>query len=130
MATGAGASRIPFSDALILVPIQIGMLAGVSATFGIEVPRAFLSTLVAAIAGTAGATFLGRPVGSNLLKFIPGLGTIAGGAISSTTPAGPTTALGEIYIAVLGKLFTASEGEAPSPEAIAQEFKDRMAKRG
>ena len=128
-AAGAGATPIPFADALILVPIQIGMLAGISATFGIEVSRAFLSTLVAAIAGTTGATFLGRAVVSNLLKFVPGVGSVAGGAIAATTAAGLTTALGELYIAVLAKLFTASEGEAPSPEAIAQEFKDRLAKR-
>ena len=128
-ATAAGATPIPFADALILVPIQIGMLAGISATFGIELSGAFLSTLVAAIAGTTGAAFLGRAIVSNLLKFIPGVGSVAGGAISAGTAAALTTALGELYIAVLAKLCTASEGEAPSPEVIAQEFKDRLAKR-
>ena len=128
-AAGAGAVPIPFADALILVPIQIGMLAGISATFGIEVSRAFLSTLVAAIAGATGATFLGRAVVSNLLKFVPGVGSVAGGAIAAGAAGTLTAALGELYIAVLAKLFTASEGEAPSPEAIAQEFKDRLAKR-
>ena len=64
---------------------------------------------------------------SNLLKFIPGVGSVAGGAISAATAAALTTALGELYIAVLAKLFTGSEGEPPSPEAIAQEFKNRLA---
>ncbi|MCY4373304.1 MAG: hypothetical protein OXC31_05970, partial [Spirochaetaceae bacterium] len=41
-----------------------------------------------------------------------------------------TPTLGEIYITVLARLFTASEGDAPSPEAIAREFKARMANRG
>ena len=126
-AAGVGAAPIPFADAALLVPIQIGMLAGISATFGIELSRAFLGTLVAAMAGTTGAAFLGRAVVSNLLKFIPGLGTIAGGAIAATTAAALTTGLGEIYITVLARLFTASEGDAPSPEAIAREFKDRLA---
>ena len=129
-ATAAGASPIPFSDAALLVPIQIGMLAGISATFGIELSRAFLGTLVAAMAGTAGATFLGRAVVSNLLKFIPGLGSIAGGAISAAIAATLTTALGKIYIGVLAKLFTASGGETPSTQAIEQAFKDHLAKRG
>ena len=128
-AGGVGAAPIPFADALILVPIQITMLAGISATFGIEVTRAFLSTLVAAIAGAAGATFLGRAVVSNLLKLVPGVGSVVGGTIALGAAVALTTALGELYIAVLAKLFTASEGEAPSPEAIAQEFKDRLAKR-
>ena len=125
-AAAAGASPIPFSDAALLVPIQVGMLAGISATFGIELSCAFFSTLVAAMAGTTGATFLGRAVVSNLLKFIPGVGSVAGGAISATTAAALTTALGMLYIAVLSKVFTASKGEAPSPEAIAQEFKSRL----
>ena len=34
------------SDAALLVPIQIGMLAGISATFGIELSKAFLGTLM------------------------------------------------------------------------------------
>ena len=126
-ATAAGAVPIPFADAAVLVPIQVGMLAGISATFGIELSKAFLGTLVAAMAGTAGATFLGRAVVSNLLKFIPGVGSVAGGVVSAAAAAALTTALGELYIAVLAKLLTASEGEPPSPEAVAREFKDRLA---
>ena len=129
-AAGVGAAPIPFADAALPVPIQIGMLAGISATFGLEVSRAFLGTLVAAMAGPAGAAFLGRAVVSNLLKFVPGLGSIAGGAIAAATAGTLTTTLGEIYIAVLTRLFTASEGDAPSPDAIAREFKARIANRG
>ena len=129
-AAGVGAAPIPFADAALLVPIQIGMLAGISATFGIELSRAFLGTLVAAMAGTTGAAFLGRAVVSNLLKFIPGVGSIADGAISAATAGALTTGLGEIYVAVLAKLLAASKGDAPSPEDIAREFKARMANRG
>ena len=128
-AAGVAAAPIPFADAALLVPIQIGMLAGISATFGIELSRVFLGTLVAAMAGTTGAAFLGRAVVSNLLKFIPGLGTIAGGAISAATAGALTTGLGELYVAVLVKLLAASKGDAPSPDAIAREFKDHLAKR-
>ena len=106
------------------------MLAAISAVFGIDLSKAFLGTLISATAGTAGAIFLGRAVVSNLLKFVPGVGTVAGGVIAAGTAGGLTTALGEAYVAVLAKLFTASEGKAPQPEAIAREFKDRMAKRG
>ncbi len=125
----AGATPIPFSDAVLLVPIQIGMLAGISATFGIELSKAFLVTLISAMAGPTGATFLGRAVVSSLLKLVPGVGTVAGGAIAGGTAATLTTALGEMYIAVLAKLFTASEGKPPSPEAIASEFKKQWANR-
>ena len=126
-ATAAGATPIPFADAALLAPIQVGMLAGISATFGIKLSKAFLSTLVAATAGPAGATFLGRAMASSLLKFMPGVGSVAGGVVNGAVAATLTTALGKLYIAVLAKLFSASGGEPPSTEAIAQEFKNRLA---
>ena len=129
-ATAAGAVPIPFADAAVLVPIQVGMLAGISATFGIELSKAFLITLVAAMAGPTGATFLGRAAVSNLLKLLPGVGSVAGGAIGAATAATLTAALGELYIAVLARLFTASKGEPPTPEAIALEFKNRLKPKG
>lgn len=128
-AAAAGASPIPFSDAIILVPIQISMLAGISSTFGLQLSTAFLSTLVAAAAGATGATFAGRAIVSNLLKFIPGVGTIAGGAISASTAAALTTTLGEIYIATLVALFSDTGGEPPSSEDVAREFKKRLGKK-
>jgi uncharacterized protein (DUF697 family)/predicted GTPase len=125
-AAAAGASPIPFSDAAILVPIQIGMLAGITAAFGLELSKGFLSTLVAAAAGGMGATAGGRAIVSNLLKFIPGVGTVAGAAISATTAAVLTTTLGELYIATLTVVFTKSGGEVPDPEDVAREFKERL----
>ena len=41
---------------------------------------------------------------SNIFKMIPGVGTIAGGAISAATAATLTTALGETYIVILGQI--------------------------
>ena len=128
-AAAAGASPIPFSDAALLVPIQIGMLAAISASFGVELSKAFFRTLVAAMAGTTGATFAGRAIVSNLLKFIPGVGSVAGGAISATTAGGLTTALGELYIVVLAKLSDDAGGGTLSPDDIADEFKRSLTRR-
>ena len=129
VAAAAGASPIPFSDAALVVPIQIGMLAAISASFGVELSKAFFRTLVAAMAGTTGATFAGRAIVSNLLKFIPGVGSVAGGAISATTAAGLTTALGELYIVVLAKLSDDAGGGTLSPDDIADEFKRSLTRR-
>ena len=85
-ATTAGASPIPFSDWAVLVPIQIAMLAGISAAFGLELSKALFRTLIAAMAGSTGATFVGRAIVSNLLKFIPGPGSVAGGALFPPPP--------------------------------------------
>ena len=42
---------------------------------------------------------------SNLLKFIPGAGTVAGGAISAGTAGVITAALGQAYIGVMELVF-------------------------
>ena len=123
---GAGASPIPFSDAFILVPIQLAMLAGITATFGLELSKAFLTTLIGTAAGSTAATLAGKTIVANLLKLFPGAGTVAGGAISGATAAVLTTSLGETYIATLVALFTESGDEPPTPEAIAAAFKKRM----
>lgn len=125
-AAGAGASPIPFSDALILVPIQISMLATITAVFGLPLSTGFLATLVSSAAGCSAATFVGRTLVSNLLKMIPGAGTLVGGAISATTAAAFTTMLGEAYIAVLTRLFKdkgiASISEKDVAEALTKEL--------
>lgn len=98
---GEGYIPLPFSDALALIPTQLGMLAGITAIFGIKVSENLLKSIVTSLAGTAGATFTGRTIVSNLLKMIPGVGTALGGTISGTTAALLTTALGESYIVIM-----------------------------
>ena len=128
-AAAAGAVPIPFSDAALLVPIQVGMLAGISASFGVELSKAFLRTLVASVAGAGGAALVGRTIVSNLLKFIPGVGAVTGGVIAATTAGALTTALGELYIAVLAKLSDDAGGGTLSPDDIADEFKRSLTRR-
>ena len=77
------------------------MMAGITAVFGIPVDKATLTAILSATVGTGGATLLGKTVVTNLLKLIPGAGSIAGGAISAATAAALTTALGEAYIAIM-----------------------------
>jgi uncharacterized protein (DUF697 family) len=64
-------------------------------------------------------------VAANILKFVPGMGTVAGGTISAATAGVLTTTLGEIYIATLVALSDTSGG-LPSQEDIAKAFKQRL----
>lgn len=89
-ATTAGASPIPFSDAVVLVPIQLGMMASVSVTYDIPVNTA----LAASITATSLATQTGRAAAVGLLKLIPGAGTVAGGVVSATVAGSFTFAMG------------------------------------
>lgn len=100
-AAAIGAVPIPFSDAALLVPEQIAMMAGITAVFGIPVDKATLTAILSATIGTGGATLLGKTVVTNLLKLIPGAGSVVGGAISAATAAALTTALGEAYIVIM-----------------------------
>lgn len=100
-AAGAGASPIPFSDAAVLVPIQIGMLTTITVTFGLPIEKTTLVGVLTATIGTGGATILGKTVVAGLLKLIPRADTVVGGAISGATALLVTTALGEAYIKIL-----------------------------
>jgi uncharacterized protein (DUF697 family)/GTP-binding protein EngB required for normal cell division len=125
-AAAAGASPIPFSDVAILAPIQVTMLAGITSIYGFELSKASLMTLVSSLTGVGGAALAGRAIVSNLIKFIPGLGTLAGGAISGTTVAILTTALGEAYIRTLEAFFVENPDARPNAEDLAARFKKEL----
>ncbi len=122
---GAGFTPIPFSDAAVLVPIQIGMLAHITAIFGISLDKALLSSIVTSIGGSGGATFLGRYIVSNILKLIPGVGTVAGGLISGSTASILTTALALSYIKVMAIVAENEyKGKSTNRVEIAKMMKD------
>ena len=99
-AAAAGASPIPFSDAAILVPIQLGMMASIAVTYGISIER----STAASIAATAAATTAGRSVVGNLLKFVPGAGTAVAGTINATVASTFTYAIGNAWVRVCERL--------------------------
>lgn len=102
---GEGFAPIPFSDAALLIPTQVGMIAGITVIFGLDLSKSFLTTFVSTTIGSSGATVLGKSIVSNLLKIIPGIGTVAGGMISGTTAGLLTTALGSAYIKIMERVY-------------------------
>ena len=109
---GVGFSPIPFSDAMLLVPTQVGMFASITAVYGISVSKSTMTAIVSSLLGTTGATVVGKSIVSNLLKFIPGVGTAIGGAISGATASALTIAIGETYIVVMEMLAKGEMSEA------------------
>jgi uncharacterized protein (DUF697 family)/GTPase SAR1 family protein len=126
-AAAAGATPIPFTDAALLVPVQVGMLARITAVFGVPLSKGFLLALLGSVVTGAGATVVGRSIVSNLLKLVPGAGSAAGATISAVTASTLTTAFGEAYIATLSTLFDESRGEPPSDEEIIERFRKEFA---
>lgn len=125
-AMAAGAAPMPFADAVAIVPIQVGMIASISAIFGLDMTTGFLTTLVTSSLGAAGGTLGGRALVGGLLKLLPGAGSLVGGVISAGVAGALTTALGEAYIAVLKKLVTDNPDRPLTAEEIASALKDKL----
>ena len=123
-AAATGAIPIPFTDAAVLVPEQIGMIASITAVFGIPLEKATVTAILSATIGTVGTTVMGKTVVSGLLKMIPGVGSIAGGVISASVAAALTAALGEAYIAIM---MMVSKGEMSVSELDTDEGKAKIA---
>lgn len=122
---GEGFAPIPFSDAALLVPTQVTMIATITTIFGLDVNKSLITGFVSSTIGSGGATILGKSVVSNLLKLIPGIGTVAGGAISGATAGVLTTALGESYIKVMEMIY---KGEIKSEDVYSGNGKNEMKK--
>jgi uncharacterized protein (DUF697 family) len=129
-AAGIAAVPIPFSDAAGIIPIQIAMLASISACFGLEVSRSFIATVVSGSFTSIAATMTGRAIVGSLLKLIPGGGSLIGGAISAAVSASVTTAFGEAYIATLGSLLKGDPDKQLSAEEVAAAFKTKVTGKG
>lgn len=106
-ATSCGAAAvtpIPFSDIAILIPIQIGMILHISNIFGINISKENAAKLLTALLSVVGTAFTVRfsvQLLGNVLKVIPGFGSVAGGAINATIALGTTKVMGNAYIAYL-----------------------------
>jgi uncharacterized protein (DUF697 family) len=104
-AAGEGAAPLPFADCAMMIPTQLGMIASITVIFGFNVSKSIITALLSSTIGSGGATVLGKTVVSNILKLIPGAGSILGGAISAGTAGVITAALGEAYIGVMELVF-------------------------
>lgn len=104
-AIAEAAIPIPFSDCALLIPTQVTMIASITVIFGFDISKSLLTGFVSSTLGTGGATILGKTVVANLLKLIPGAGSVLGGTISAATAGVITTALGVAYVGVMEQIF-------------------------
>ena len=107
IAAGAVAvTPIPFSDIAILLPTQIAMITHVTCTYGFEINTESITKLATSFAAVAAGGFAVRYVAGSLLKLIPVIGTIAGGAFNATVAASTTKLMGNAYLAYLNDNFS------------------------
>ncbi len=126
LAAAAGATPIPFSDAAVLAPIQVTMIAKISTTFGLNISTSAIGTLVSSALGVTGATIAGRAIVTGLIKLIPGAGTVVGGLIAATTAAALTTSLGECYLLVLSNIYEFEPDRATDFSYIGEKFREKL----
>lgn len=105
-AAAAGAMPIPMSDAIPITAAQIGMIISIGKVFGITLTQAAAKS----IAGVALTQQAGRAIFTNILKAIPGAGTVAGAFIGASTAAALTEALGWV---VADDFYRMYKGEEP-----------------
>lgn len=110
-AAAAAATPIPFSDATVLVPLQLAMMARIAQLYKLKFDRAAMM----AVASTSAATVGGRLVVTNLIKLIPGAGTVAGGAISAGVASTFTFTMGQAWLVVCQK---AAGGKIPTLDGV------------
>lgn len=98
----AGAIPIPMSDAIPITATQIGMIISLGKVFDIELSK----TAAKSIASVTVTQQAGRAIFANILKCIPGAGSVIGAA----TAAALTETLGWI---VADDFYRMSKGEDP-----------------
>ena len=128
-----GAIPIPFADAPLLIGEQVTLMATICGIYGINVGKDGLKMLATTVIGAGGAAIVGKTVATNLLKFIPVAGSVAGGAISAGTAGLVTLAMGKVFIEVckmvkLGKISEADITSSKGSSVMKEQFKYQMKK--
>lgn len=94
-----GCSPIPFSDAFLLVPVQLTMMSRLHKTFG----QSWSENIGSALSKELIVVGLGRSVVGNLLKMVPAVGTVTGAAINGAVASTITGALGWVTVKLLNE---------------------------
>ncbi|WRD10700.1 DUF697 domain-containing protein [Helicobacter pylori] len=111
-AGAAGLIPIPFSDAFAIAPIQAGMIYKMNDAFGMDLDKSVAASLVAGLLGVTAVAQVGRTLVNGFLKFIPVVGSVAGGATAAVI----TEGIGFAYLKVLEKCFNDETGEVNLPD--------------
>ncbi|WQR94218.1 50S ribosome-binding GTPase [Helicobacter pylori] len=113
-AGAAGLIPIPFSDAFAIAPIQAGMIYKMNDAFGMDLDKSVGASLVAGLLSVTAVAQVGRTLVNGFLKFIPVVGSVAGGATAAVI----TEGIGFAYLKVLEKCFNDETGEVNLPGEV------------
>ena len=92
-----GFSPIPFSDAFLLVPVQLTMMSRLHKIFG----QSWSESLGKSLTKELVVVSLGKSAVGNILKVIPVVGTVTGGMVNASVAVAITEALGWVTVKML-----------------------------
>ncbi len=119
MAGTAGAIPIPFVDLALISAIQTRMLYELARLYG----QPLTVRRLAEITSSLGLGMLTRQAGRELIKVIPGLGTVIGSVAGSALAAASTYALGQAFCYYYRAVL---EGQVPDPADLRRYYKDQL----
>jgi len=132
--TGAtGAIPIPFADMPLLIAQQVAMMATICGIFEIDIEKDGLKALAMTAIGASGASLIGKTVFTGIIKMFPGVGSVAGGAISAGTAGITTLAVGKAFIELckankMGKLSKEEMLSSKGAEIMKSSYRENLNK--
>ena len=89
----AGLVPVPIADMAAVSAVQLDMLSKLATTYGVKFSLLDAKAILSALVGGGAAR-----IGANLLKLIPGAGTIIGGMSMSIASGASTYAVGQVAV--------------------------------
>ena len=111
MSFGAGFIPIPLSDIAMLLPAEISMITRITNVYGLKFTQNKIKKILLIMFSAAGAASAGFFLAKSLLKFIPGVGAVVGGAVSGAAASAMTLTFGKTYIYIMEKIYTGEMSE-------------------
>ncbi|MDR2598846.1 MAG: GTP-binding DUF697 domain-containing protein [Oscillospiraceae bacterium] len=105
-----GATPIPFSDAIVLVPLQAAMSVHIIKIFGMTNATSIAKTLISFLGLEVMGKWSAKFLFSSLIKFIPSVGTVTGSVINASVAGTFTGALGYTVCEICYRYSNAKDG--------------------
>ena len=113
---------VSFTEAILLLPVQSGMLATLSVIWDVPLEKIPIKTIIIAVglscAQTIGISF------TSLLKIIPGIGTVSASIINGTASALSTCTLGVVVSIIFSVIYEISGNSPVTKELFELIFKN------
>ena len=99
-----GAIPIDFPDAVILTPLEGGLITGISKIYGMDQTDDFTKTIISRIV-EAGTVSMVAKTALNQLKLIPGLANVAADVLNAIVAGAFIAGIGEATIVIMEKAY-------------------------